>query len=69
MKPSEILDKCLSSDNGFSRKLKSDQIIDEMAEDIDRLKGLVTGLYLKNLLEVQNQGTLTGLFKKREWEI
>lgn len=68
-KPSEILDKCLLSDNGVARKLKTEQIIDQMAEDIDRLKGMVTGLYLKNAFEGHNTVNMTALFPKREWEI
>lgn len=38
MKPSEILDQCLLSDNDVARKLKLNQILNEMAEDIKYLK-------------------------------
>lgn len=77
-KPSEIIKKVVHEfeSEGFTSEIidlavknKVYQILDEVTEDVDRLKGMVTGLYLKNALEVQNQVHMTSLFKKREWEI
>lgn len=77
MKPSELIKREIEMliDENYNGEQSEkhmidyrDGIFDQMAEDIDRLKGMVTGLYIKNALAVQNEFTMTELFQKREWE-
>lgn len=60
-KPSEIIDK--HSETPQQRENKRDEILDQMVEDIGRIKVLLTGLYLKGVSSKDG----ISLFKEREW--
>ena len=61
-KPSEIID--LTKGDRADQELVISKLLDEMAEDITKIKQVVTSLVLKGVEDKQDMT----VFKEREWD-
>jgi len=62
MTPSEIID--LTKGDRADQELVISKLLDEMAEDITKIKQVVTSLVLKGVEDKQDMT----VFKEREWD-